>query len=132
MTLNDIHLNNRIFIEPVLDYLASQNLGYLLATLCGTCSLFIILDLSFATIFNFKGIFLFSFIWSVGATTDAEGRNGFNKLLRAIMDGILTEALKTEFCITDCDLPLSRTIAVPIPHIADVFSWRFVKEEMGR
>jgi len=48
------------------------------------------------------------------------------------MDGILTDALKEEFCITECDLPLNRTIAVPVPHLADVFSWRFVKEENGR
>ena len=80
----------------------------------------------------FQGIFLFSFIWSVGASTDADGREKFNRLLHAILDGILGEAMRTEYCITECDLPMSKSMAVPLPHLADVYSWRFVKEGQGR
>uniref|UniRef100_H2Y7L7 Dynein axonemal heavy chain 7 n=1 Tax=Ciona savignyi TaxID=51511 RepID=H2Y7L7_CIOSA len=78
------------------------------------------------------GIFLFSYIWSVGATTDADSRVKFDKLLREIMDGPLSEETKNEFHIIDPVLPPSKSFSAPIPRTADVFSWKFVREGMGR
>uniref|UniRef100_H2Y7L6 Dynein axonemal heavy chain 7 n=1 Tax=Ciona savignyi TaxID=51511 RepID=H2Y7L6_CIOSA len=80
----------------------------------------------------YLGIFLFSYIWSVGATTDADSRVKFDKLLREIMDGPLSEETKNEFHIIDPVLPPSKSFSAPIPRTADVFSWKFVREGMGR
>ncbi|XP_078488802.1 dynein axonemal heavy chain 7 isoform X2 [Ciona intestinalis] len=79
-----------------------------------------------------EGIFLFSYIWSVGATTDTDSRVKFDKLLREIMDGPLSEETKNEFHIIDPVLPPSKSFSAPIPRSADVFSWRFIKEGMGK
>uniref|UniRef100_H2Y7K9 AAA+ ATPase domain-containing protein n=1 Tax=Ciona savignyi TaxID=51511 RepID=H2Y7K9_CIOSA len=73
------------------------------------------------------GIFLFSYIWSVGATTDADSRVKFDKLLREIMDGPLSEETKNEFHIIDPVLPPSKSFSAPIPRTADVFSWKWEK-----
>uniref|UniRef100_F6UZT3 EF-hand domain-containing protein n=1 Tax=Ciona intestinalis TaxID=7719 RepID=F6UZT3_CIOIN len=79
-----------------------------------------------------EGIFLFSYIWSVGATTDTDSRVKFDKLLREIMDGPLSEETKNEYHIIDPVLPPSKSFSAPIPRSADVFSWRFIKEGMGK
>ena len=75
---------------------------------------------------------MFSYIWSVGATTDADSRVKFDKLCREIMDGPLSEETKNEYAIIDPVGPPSKSFSAPIPRSADVFSWRFVKEGMGR
>ncbi|CAK8675251.1 unnamed protein product [Clavelina lepadiformis] len=79
-----------------------------------------------------EGIFLFSYIWSVGATTDSDGRAKFDKLMREIMDGPLSEETKNAYHIIDPVLPPSKSFSAPIPRTADVFSWKFVREGLGR
>jgi len=79
-----------------------------------------------------QGIFLFSYIWSVGSTTDGDGRAKFDHLMREIMDGPLSEETKASYHIINHVPPPSKSFSAPIPRNGDVFSWKFVNEGMGR
>ncbi|XP_039266483.2 dynein axonemal heavy chain 7-like isoform X2 [Styela clava] len=79
-----------------------------------------------------EGIFLFSFIWSLGSSTDSDGREKFDYLLREIMDGPLSEETRKQYHIIDPVPPPSKSFTVPIPRTEDVYSWRFVMEGNGR
>ena len=68
----------------------------------------------------------------MGATTDSDGRHKFDKLLREIMDGPLSEETKKAYHIIDSVPAPSKSFSALIPRTADVFSWKFVKEGMGR
>ena len=48
------------------------------------------------------------------------------------MDGPLSEETKTAYHIIDSVPAPSKSFSAPIPRTADVFSWKFVKEGMGR
>ena len=79
-----------------------------------------------------KGIFNFSFIWTIGGTTDSATREKFDMLFRELLRGKLTPETKQSYMIMD-DVPAPhKPVSVPIPSTDDVYSWRFVQEDHGR
>ncbi|XP_043929631.1 dynein axonemal heavy chain 7 [Protopterus annectens] len=79
-----------------------------------------------------EGIFLFSLIWSVGASCTEDSRLKFDKLLREIIDGPLSEETRTKFNILDHVEPPEKPFTVKIPKEGTVYEYRFVKEGQGR
>ncbi|XP_033628553.1 dynein heavy chain 7, axonemal-like isoform X2 [Asterias rubens] len=79
-----------------------------------------------------EGIFMFSFIWSIGATIGVDGRKKFDFLFREIMDGGLSEETRSKFHIIQFVDPPLKTKTVPIPKEGTVYDYRFVKEGIGR
>nr|DBA34563.1 TPA: hypothetical protein GDO54_002113 [Pyxicephalus adspersus] len=79
-----------------------------------------------------EGIFLFSMVWSIGGTCTENDRLKFDKLLREITDGPLSEETRTRFKILHPVDPPEKPFTVPIPKEHTVYDYRFVKEETGR
>ncbi|XP_006814570.1 dynein axonemal heavy chain 7-like [Saccoglossus kowalevskii] len=77
-------------------------------------------------------IFLFSFVWSIGATTSDDGRAKFDILFREIMEGGLSEETRAKFHILELVDPPLKNLSMPIPKGGSVFDYRFVKEGSGQ
>uniref|UniRef100_A0A8C5QX10 Dynein axonemal heavy chain 7 n=1 Tax=Leptobrachium leishanense TaxID=445787 RepID=A0A8C5QX10_9ANUR len=79
-----------------------------------------------------EGIFLFSLIWSVGGSCKEDDRLKFDKLLREIMEGPLSEETRTRYKILHpVDRP-EKPFTVPIPKGNTVYDYRFLKQDVGR
>ncbi|PIO30247.1 hypothetical protein AB205_0036440, partial [Aquarana catesbeiana] len=78
------------------------------------------------------GIFLFSLIWSVGGSCTENDRLKFDKLLREITDGPLSEETRIRFKILHPVDPPEKPFTVPFPSEHTVYDYRFVKQETGR
>ncbi|XP_053328214.1 dynein axonemal heavy chain 7 [Spea bombifrons] len=79
-----------------------------------------------------EGIFLFSLIWSIGGSCKEDDRLKFDKLLREIMEGPLSEETRMRFKILHPVDPPEKQFTVPIPKENTVYEYRFVKEGVGR
>jgi len=79
-----------------------------------------------------EGIFNFSFIWTIGGTTDSATREKFDMLFRELLRGKLTAETKQSYMIMDDVAAPQKPVRVPIPSTDDVYSWRFVQEDHGR
>jgi len=77
-------------------------------------------------------IFLFSTVWSVGASITDEGRANFDFLLRELIDGPLTIETKTKFHIIEMVDGPPRPFLCPFPHKGSVYDYRFIKKGMGK
>lgn len=75
-----------------------------------------------------QGVFLFSFVWSVGASVDQAGRKLFDKLTRELVDGGMTEDMRAKLALVELVPPPMRDYDVPFPREATVYDYRFVKE----
>ena len=82
-----------------------------------------------------EAIVLFSLIWSVGAVTDTEGRNGFNQFLRSFLDGPgyidELQSVKTALQLRSWKAPPFPGSAdwlklkIPIPRTGSVYDYNF-------
>ncbi|XP_053554548.1 dynein axonemal heavy chain 7 [Bombina bombina] len=79
-----------------------------------------------------EGIFVFSLIWSVGGSCKEDDRLKFDKLLREIMEGPLSEETRTRFKILHPVDPPEKQFTVPLPKEYTVYDYHFVKEGVGR
>ncbi|XP_069790707.1 dynein axonemal heavy chain 7 isoform X5 [Narcine bancroftii] len=79
-----------------------------------------------------EGIFLFSLIWSIGATFMEEDRLKFDKLVREITDGPLTEDTRTLFNLFVQVDPPAKLPTVPIPKEGIIYDYMFIKDGSGR
>ncbi|CAH2306581.1 dynein heavy chain 7, axonemal [Pelobates cultripes] len=79
-----------------------------------------------------EGIFLFSLIWSVGGSCKEDDRLKFDKLVREIIDGPLSEETRTRFKILHPVDPPEKPFTVPFPKENTVYDYRFVKQDVGR
>uniref|UniRef100_UPI00358E354F dynein axonemal heavy chain 7-like n=1 Tax=Myxine glutinosa TaxID=7769 RepID=UPI00358E354F len=79
-----------------------------------------------------EGIFIFSLVWSIGASCSDEGRVRFDKLLRELMKGPLTAETQKQFSLLINVNPPKQPFIVPIPEMGRVYDYSFVKEGPGR
>ncbi|XP_075466156.1 dynein axonemal heavy chain 7 [Ascaphus truei] len=79
-----------------------------------------------------EGIFLFSLVWSIGASCKEDDRLKFDKLLREIIEGPLSEESRTRFKILHPVDPPEKPFTVPIPKEYTVYDYKFIKQDVGR
>lgn len=81
-----------------------------------------------------EGIFLFSAIWALGGSLQAESRDKFSIVFRALMEKTFPDSLYEMYGVTD-DLrvdPLPKPFIFPIPKQGSVFDYRYIKEGKGK
>ena len=75
-----------------------------------------------------EGIFVFAATWSFGGTCDSNSRSQFDKLIREITDGPISGDSKDKYgIIFDVETP-EKSLTVPIPRNADVYSWQWITD----
>ncbi|XP_014396707.1 PREDICTED: dynein heavy chain 7, axonemal [Myotis brandtii] len=80
-----------------------------------------------------EGIFLFSLIWSVGASCTDDDRLKFNKILRELMEGPLSDVTRNRFKIlSSVEQTSSKALTVPFPEKKTIYDYQFVTEGIGR
>ncbi|KAA3675930.1 dynein heavy chain, axonemal [Paragonimus westermani] len=77
-------------------------------------------------------IFLFSYVWSVGATTDENGRKYFDKLTRELMNGGMMEETRQRLALIELVPPPLQDYGKPFPIKRSVFDYRLVLESPVR
>ena len=75
-----------------------------------------------------QGIFLFSTVWSIGASVGETGRAKFDMLLKEIVAAGLSEETRTKFKILTFVDPPKKPFTTPFPKEGIVYDYRFVKE----
>ncbi|XP_006082785.1 LOW QUALITY PROTEIN: dynein heavy chain 7, axonemal [Myotis lucifugus] len=80
-----------------------------------------------------EGIFIFSLIWSVGASCTDDDRLKFNKILRELMEGPISDATRNRFKIlSSVEQTSSKALTVPFPEKKTIYDYQFVTEGIGR
>ncbi|KAM9851167.1 dynein axonemal heavy chain 7 [Aulostomus maculatus] len=79
-----------------------------------------------------EGIFVFSLVWSVGASCDDPGRLKFDAVVREILNSALREETRAFYGITAVVEAPPKQLTVPIPSEETVYQYRFIKEGPGR
>ncbi|XP_076854479.1 dynein axonemal heavy chain 7 isoform X2 [Brachyhypopomus gauderio] len=79
-----------------------------------------------------EGIFVFSLVWSVGASCSEPGRVKFDGLVREVLTGPLSEEMRTRHGILEHVEPPAKQLGVPLPQEGTLYQYRFVKEGPGR
>jgi len=77
-------------------------------------------------------IFMFSCVWSFGASIDNTGRDWFDQFFREVLSGPMSLELKDKYHILDMVDGPSRPYLCPFPSRGTVYEYRFIKEGMGR
>lgn len=76
-----------------------------------------------------QGIFLFSLIWSVGASCNDDDRLKFDKILRELMEGPISEATQNKFkLLSGVEQTSSKALTVPFPEKGTIYDYQFVTE----
>nr|XP_032821318.1 dynein heavy chain 7, axonemal isoform X2 [Petromyzon marinus] len=79
-----------------------------------------------------EGIFLFSLVWSVGASCSTHGQVLFDQLLRELMSGPLSADTSKRFHLSENVEPPAEPFSVPFPAAGSVYEYRFIQEGKGR
>ena len=79
-------------------------------------------------VFHFQCIFMFSCVWSFGASIDNTGRDWFDQFFREILSGPMSLELKDKYHILDMVDGPSRPYLCPFPSKGTVYEYRFIKE----
>uniref|UniRef100_A0A3B4DBH6 Dynein axonemal heavy chain 7 n=1 Tax=Pygocentrus nattereri TaxID=42514 RepID=A0A3B4DBH6_PYGNA len=79
-----------------------------------------------------EGIFVFSLVWSVGASCVEAGRLKFDGLLREVLTGALSEETRERHGILEHVEPPTKQLTVPLPTEGTMYQYRFIKEGPGR
>ncbi|KAL7866083.1 hypothetical protein SRHO_G00113300 [Serrasalmus rhombeus] len=79
-----------------------------------------------------EGIFVFSLVWSVGASCAEAGRLKFDGLLREVLTGALSEETRERHGILEHVEPPTKQLTVPLPTEGTMYQYRFIKEGPGR
>ncbi|XP_070694441.1 dynein axonemal heavy chain 7 [Pempheris klunzingeri] len=79
-----------------------------------------------------EGIFVFSLVWSMGASCDDPGRVVFDTVVREILNGPLSEETQACHGILATVVAPPKQLTVPLPTEGTVYQYRFIKEGPGR
>ncbi|XP_029968156.1 dynein heavy chain 7, axonemal-like [Salarias fasciatus] len=79
-----------------------------------------------------EGVFVFSLVWSVGASCDDSGRVKFDELIRELLNGPLTEETMARHSILATVGAPPKELTVPLPTEGSVYQYCFIKEGPGR
>ncbi|XP_051046156.1 dynein axonemal heavy chain 7 [Phodopus roborovskii] len=80
-----------------------------------------------------EGIFLFSLIWSIGASCTADDRLKFSKILKELMEGPISDLTRNKFKLqSGTEQTSSKTLTVPFPEKGTIYDYQFVPEGLGR
>ncbi|XP_064167524.1 dynein axonemal heavy chain 7 [Anguilla rostrata] len=79
-----------------------------------------------------EGIFVFSLVWSVGASCGEDGRTGFDGVVRELLNGPLSIETRTRYTILEHVDPPDKPLTVPLPEEGTLYEYRFIKEGPGR
>ncbi|TRY59213.1 hypothetical protein DNTS_014611 [Danionella cerebrum] len=79
-----------------------------------------------------EGIFVFSLVWSVGASCTEVGRVKFDGVLRELLAGGLSKETQSQHGILEHVEPPSKQLTMPLPTEGTLYEYRFLKEGPGR
>ncbi|XP_078184177.1 dynein axonemal heavy chain 7 isoform X4 [Callithrix jacchus] len=80
-----------------------------------------------------EGIFLFSLIWSIGASCTDDDRLKFDKILRELMEGPISDLTQNRFKLqSGTEQTSSKTLTVPFPEKGTIYDYQFVTEGIGK
>ncbi|XP_046514011.1 dynein axonemal heavy chain 7 [Equus quagga] len=80
-----------------------------------------------------EGIFLFSLIWSIGASCKDDDRLKFDKILRELMEGPISELTQNKFkLLSGTEQTSSKALTVPFPEKGTIYDYQFVTEGIGK
>ncbi|XP_076459412.1 dynein axonemal heavy chain 7-like [Babylonia areolata] len=79
-----------------------------------------------------ESIFFFALTWSCGGSTDDNGRIKFDKLLRELITGGMTEETRSMLTIPELTEPPMKPYLNPFPPKGRVYDYKFVKEGSGK
>lgn len=76
-----------------------------------------------------QGIFLFSLIWSIGASCTDDDRLKFNKILRELMEGPISDRTRNTFKLqSGTEQTSSKALTVTFPEKGTIYDYQFVTE----
>ncbi|XP_043848111.1 dynein axonemal heavy chain 7 [Dromiciops gliroides] len=80
-----------------------------------------------------EGIFLFSLTWSLGASCKEEDRNRFDKIVRELMDGPISDETRNTYKLLNGTEKITpKPITVPFPDEGTIYEYQFISEGIGR
>ncbi|KAK4472821.1 hypothetical protein MN116_004037, partial [Schistosoma mekongi] len=71
-------------------------------------------------------IFFFAYVWSIGATTDKDGRQKFDKLIRELMNGGMMEETRQRLTLVELVPPPMQDYKCPFPIKRTVYDYKLV------
>ncbi|XP_064598423.1 dynein axonemal heavy chain 7-like [Liolophura sinensis] len=79
-----------------------------------------------------ESIFFFALTWSVGGTSSIEGRIKFDKLIRELMGGGMSEETRIMVGMTELVEPPMKPFLNPFPAKGLIYEYKFIKDGAGR
>lgn len=76
-----------------------------------------------------QGIFLFSLIWSVGASCKDDDRLKFSKILRELIEGPISDITRDRYkLLSGTEQTSSKQLTVPFPEKGTIYDYQFITE----